>query len=132
MLCQNIDILGSGIFITFSGNCEKALTFYHTCFGGVLHFETFPQELQGFQEAPVILGSLISKDIIIHGSDLVLNEGIKIGNNLSVFLLCKSEIHRKLLIEKLKSDACISRKCHENHKLVEIIDPYHVNWILGI
>ena len=71
----------SAIFITFSGNCIKALRFYQSCFGGTLQFETFGKELlQEYTEIPVVSGSLVSDGIIIHGSDLVHEEGRKIGN----------------------------------------------------
>src|SRR4051794_34025628 len=99
MLFQNTDRSTSGIFITFSGNCKKALTFYQTCFGGELHFETFDEELQGYTETPVIHGSLVADGIVIHGSDLVHNDGRKIGNYLSIFLPCKNFDDRKMLIE---------------------------------
>ena len=90
MLLQNSDKLVNGVFITFAGNCKKALTFYQTCFGGTLHFETFAQELRGYKEKPVIIGSLVANSIVIHGSDLVHNEGRKIGNYISIFLPFKN------------------------------------------
>src|SRR5690606_7200125 len=95
------DKLVSAIFITFSGNCKKALSFYQTCFGGLLQFETFEKEIQGYSEVPIVSGSLVSDRIIIYGSDLVHNEGRKIGNYISVFLHCKDTSDRKELIEKL-------------------------------
>ncbi len=123
--------LTCGIFITFSGNCQKALTFYQSCFGGTLEFETFDQELQGYKEKPVIRGSLVSDSIVIHGSDLVHNEGRKIGNYLSVFLLCKSFADRKQLIEKLGSGRRrLSSEDDDEQYLVEVTDAFDVRWIL--
>src|SRR4051794_10531243 len=90
--------LVSAIFITFSGNCRRAFTFYQTCFGGTLQFETFEKELQGYTEIPVVSGSLISDSIIILGSDLVHNEGRTLGNYISIFLHCKNTYDRKELI----------------------------------
>lgn len=133
MLLQNTDKLTSGIFITFSGNCKKALTFYQTCFGGTLHFETFDEELQGYTEKPVISGSLVSDSIVIHGSDLVHNEGRKIGNYLSIFLPCKNVDDRRLLIEKLGSEhRGLSAGNYEAQKLIEVTDAFDVRWVLGI
>ena len=105
---------------------------YQTCFGGTLHFETFDKELPGYAE-PVISGSLTSDSILIYGSDLVHNEGRKIGNYLSVFLPCKSEDDRKILIEKLESghrDLSVSN--YEEQKLVEVTDAFDVRWVLGV
>src|SRR5690606_38698354 len=123
--------LVSAIFITFSGNCRKALTFYQTCFGGILQFETFEKELQGYTEKPVVSGSLVSDRIIIHGSDLVHNEGRTLGNYISIFLPSKNTDHRRTLIEKLeltKKDLVVRND--DNQKLVEVTDAFDVRWIL--
>lgn len=128
------DKLISGIFITFSGNCKKALTFYQTCFGGTLQFETFEKELQGYPEMPVVSGSLFSDNILIHGSDLVHNEGRKLGNYISIFLHCKTRADRTELIEKLESNK--KNPFHKDQdqsdqKLIEITDAFDVRWILS-
>ena len=133
MLVKDSNKLTSGIFITFSGNCKRALTFYQTCFGGMLHFETFDKELQGYIEKPVISGSLVSDRIVIHGSDLVPNEGRKIGNYLSIFLRCKNTDDRKILIEKIKSDhRRLSSRNYEEQVLIEVTDAFDVTWVLGV
>ena len=124
----------SAVFITFSGNCIKALRFYQSCFGGTLQFETFGKELlQIYTETPVVSGSLVSNTIIIHGSDLVHEEGRKIGNYMSVFLHFKTSNDRKVLIEKLadnKKD--LPGKREDDQKLIEITDAFDVRWLLGI
>lgn len=125
--------LASGIFITFSGNCKEALTFYRLCFGGILHLETFNETLYRNIRRPIIVGSLISDRIIIHGSDLVQDSGRKIGNHLSIFLPCKDEEDRQELINKLRSpqDRKLSAKT-KVQKLVEVTDPFDVTWVLSI
>lgn len=133
MLLQRTDKLMSGIFITFSGNCKQALQFYHRCFGGKLYFEAFRKEINGDSEQPVIIGSLISDQVVIHGSDLVHDEGRKVGNYVSVFLYCKDSVDRKLLIEKLDFDRKIPITPDENtQSLIEITDVFDVRWILGV
>lgn len=133
MIEHKNDKFMSAVFITFSGNCKKALTFYQTCFGGLLQFETFEKELEGYIEMPVVSGSLVSDRIIIHGSDLVHNEGRKLGNYISVFLYCENAYDRKELIEKLEFD----KKNHftrkdEDQKLIEVVDAFDVRWVLGV
>lgn len=133
MLFQNSDRLTGGVFITFSGNCKKALTFYQTCFGGTLHFETFDKELQGYTEIPVISGSLVSDSIVIHGSDLVHNEGRKIGNYISIFLPCKNAGARKILIEKIGSDRRgVATRNYAADSLIEVTDAFDVKWVFGL
>lgn len=126
-------MLKSAIFITFSGNCKKALSFYQSCFGGLLQFDTFGKGLPGYTDIPVVSGSLISDDIIIYGSDLVHNEGRKLGNYISVFFHCNNTNDRKELIEKLDfNHQNFSANHTDSQKLVEVTDAFDVRWILGI
>ncbi len=123
----------SAIFITFSGNCRKALTFYQTLFGGVLHFETFGTELEGFPELPVVSGSLLSNKLAIYGSDLVHSEGRKLGNYIAIFLPCQDVEDRKSLVEKLNFNGRAPYLSIDEHqKLVEVVDAFDVRWVLGI
>lgn len=125
--------LGSAVFITFPGNCRKALTHYQTCFGGRLQFEIFEKELTGYEEMPVVSGSLVSDSIIIHGSDLVHDEGRTLGNYISVFLHCKNRDDRQALIEKLNfNKEHFPARNNDDQKLVEITDAFDVRWILGV
>ncbi|WP_294669852.1 hypothetical protein [uncultured Fluviicola sp.] len=136
--CRRMDELTnkvtSAIFITFSGNCIKALRFYQSCFGGTLQFETFGKELlQVYTETPVVSGSLVSDRIIIHGSDLVHEEGRKIGNYMSIFLYCKTSNDRKVLIEKLEANKKSPfNRNDDDQKLIEITDMFDVRWLLGV
>ena len=123
--------LVSAVFITFSGNCRKALTYYQTCFGGTLQFETFEHELEGYLEKPVVSGSLVSDSIVIHGSDLVHNEGRTLGNYIAVFLHCKTPDDRQALIGKLKSEKAHLLAMNDD-ELVEVTDAFDVRWILGV
>lgn len=123
----------SAVFITFSGNCKTALTFYQHCFGGTLHFETFDKALEGFRDMPVVSGSLVSDRITIHGSDLVPNEGRKLGNYISVFLHCKDIADREMLIEKLEAGKRAPFQRRDGmQQLMEVCDAFDVRWVLGI
>ena len=129
MLVDTSEKLTGGIFITFAGNCKKALTFYQNCFGGELEFETFDTPLEGYSDAPVISGSLVSDNLIIHGSDLVHDEGRRVGNHLSVFLPCKSGNHRRVIAAKLRGTM---GSYDEEQRLIEVVDRFEVRWVLGI
>lgn len=133
MLFENDDTLKSGVFITFSGNCKEALMLYQVCFGGELHFDTFDEGLGDYAKKPVIRGSLVSGSIVIHGSDLVHDEGRKIGNYLSVFLLCQNTVYRNALIARLKPAlAGLYGREDEVQQLIEITDAFDVRWVLGV
>jgi PhnB protein len=133
MIAHENEKIVSAVFLTFSGNCKKALTFYQTCFGGTLQFETFGQELQGDADMPVVSGSLVSDKIVIHGSDLVHDEGRKLGNSMAIFVPCKNNQARKVLLEKLASDKqklFVPNK--DEQKLIEVTDAFDVRWVLGV
>lgn len=133
MIECNHDKFRSAVFITFSGNCKKALSFYQSCFGGLLQIETFEKKLSGYIEMPVVSGSLVSDRIIIHGSDLVHNEGRKLGNYISIFFYCKNTNERKELIKKMESDKrSFSVNNDNDQKLIELTDDFDVRWILSI
>lgn len=123
----------SAIFLTFSGNCKDALTFYQNCFGGTLQFEIFEKQLQGHTEMPVVSGSLVSDNILIHGSDLVHNEGRILGNYMAIFMHCKNTALRKALIEKLEfGKNNLLMRSHDDDKLIEIVDAFDVRWVLHV
>lgn len=123
----------SAVFITFAGNCRKALTFYQSLFGGRLRLQTFGGHILGYEEVPVVSGSLISQKIVIHGTDLVHDEGRKTGNYISIFLPCKCPQDRKKLIHKLEDPKLrLSNGGDEGQKLVEITDAFDVRWILSV
>ena len=132
MVAQNNDNPKSAVFITFPGNCKKALIFYQSCFGGVLQLETFNEDLEGYKEI-VVSGSLLADSITIHGSDLVHNEGRKLGNYIAIFFACNNAVDRKQLIEKLIVDKKkFFNSNQENKKLIELTDAFDVRWVLGV
>lgn len=132
MLVQQTERLQSGIFITFSGNCRAALTFYQACFGGTLHFEMFDQPLQGYAETPVVSATLVSERIVIYGSDLVHNEGRKLGNYLAVFMPCQDTVERAELITRLTSRKNKREDRNTMDKFIEVTDLFNVRWVLGV
>lgn len=125
--------LRSGVFITFAGNCREALTFYQSCFGGTLHFEMFDKRIDETLETPVVSASLISERIIICGSDLVHDEGRKIGNYVAVFLPCRNVADRSVLAQKLAVPYRVPITGDKQQpKLIEVTDGFDVRWILGL
>ena len=121
----------SAFFITFNGNCKKALTLYQSCFGGELSFDVFEVSISGMKEQPVIRGSLVSEMIVIHGSDLVHNEGRRVGNFMSVYFHCDDSHQRLDYLKKLDGKQKDYATCSEQ-KLIEITDAFEVRWLFGI
>lgn len=123
----------SAVFITFSGNCKKALLFYQTCFGGILQFVAFEEKLHPYKDIPIVIGSLLADEIVIYGSDLVHNEGRKLGNYISIFISCKDTQERRKLMQKLTRDKkYLFDNNYDNQELIELSDTFDVRWVLGI
>ena len=122
----------SAFFITFNGNCKRALTLYQSCFGGTLNFKNLAQSM-GLKETPVVSGCLVSEGIIIYGSDLVHDEGRRTGNHMAFYVHCDSVEERVSLIKKLDEGKQYSTyETLGRQKLIEIIDGVGVVWIFGI
>ena len=93
----------------------------------------FKMALQAYEEMPIVSGSLIADRITIHGSDLVHNEGRKLGNYIALFLACENVAERKEVIERLRCHKLKSVVENEDsQKLIEVTDAFDVRWVLGL
>jgi PhnB protein len=129
----SVNKIYSAIFITFNGNCKKALAFYQNCFGGNLYFDIFDKSIAGIDESPVVSGSLLSKKISVYGSDLVHNEGRRVGNFMSIYIHCDDFSERLEYIKKLDNNQNdYNSKKYAGQKWIEISDPFDVHWVFGI
>lgn len=83
-------------YLTFSGNCREAMTFYRECLGGELNLMTvgespaasrMPKEMKD-----CVLHAMLWKDeLTLLASDLVCDDGLIRGNSVSLMLSCESE-----------------------------------------
>ena len=125
-------------YLTFNGNCREAMTFYAGCLGGELTFQTIaesplsermPQKMKN-----CILHATITKDgFLLMGSDIVNENGLIKGNNVSLSLSCSTE-------EEIYSYyAKLSEGGFANHPLEnsfwgalfgDLTDKYGNHWIL--
>nr|WP_294990503.1 hypothetical protein [uncultured Sediminibacterium sp.] len=123
---------GSGIFLTFSGDCRQAFMLYHTCFGGELVIDAYTQNIEGYSVQPVIRAVLHSPKLVIQGSDLVYNEGRRVGNYMAVLIACNSCEERTRYIEQLYDYNHSINLTNSTEPLVEIVDRFDVRWMFAI
>ena len=95
-------------YLTFSGNCREAMTFYKECLGGELILQTIGESpLAGKMPAKmkeyVLHSTLIKDELILMGSDMVSENGLIKGNAVSLMLNCSSEEEILNSFEKLSS-----------------------------
>ena len=123
---------GSGIFLTFSGDCREAFKLYHTCFGGELVIDAFSQQIEGCSAQPVIRAVLYAPKLVMQGSDLVYNEGRRVGNYMAVLIACNSYEERTRYIEQLYDYKHTTVLTSSTEPLVEIVDRFDVRWMFAI
>ena len=96
-------------YLTFNGNCRQAMTFYKKCLGGELTLQTvgdsplsgkMPRQMKN----SVLHATLKKDDLVIMGSDMVGNNGLQKGNNISMILNCNSEKEIRDRYQKLSED----------------------------
>ena len=93
-------------YLTFSGNCKEAMSFYQKCLGGELNFQTVGEtpmaEQMPDQMKDRILHASLSRDkLILMASDMVPDNGLIRGNSISLSLNCSSEEEINSCYEKL-------------------------------
>ena len=95
-------------YLTFSGNCREAMTFYKECLGGELTLQTIGESpMAGKMPAKMkdsILHSTLQKaTLLMLGTDCVPPPGLIKGNSVSLALNCSSEEEIRDYFEKLSA-----------------------------
>lgn len=126
-------------YLTFNGNCREAMTFYKKCFGGELSLETVkgsPMESHWPEEVHnnILHSSLVAETITILASDMVEQNGLTIGNNVTLALVCKTEQEIEMYFQKLSQDGTIKYPLHNfyNGKIGGISDKFGISWFLKL
>jgi PhnB protein len=126
-------------YLTFNGNCREAMSFYKDCFGGELTLETvkgspmeshWPEAVQN----NILHSNLTSGTISILGSDMVEQNGLTPGNNITLALICNTKQEIELYFKKLSKDGTVKYPLHDfyNGKIGGVIDRYGINWFLKL
>lgn len=95
-------------YLTFSGNCRDAMSFYKECLGGELTLQTIGEsplaDKMPQQMKDCILHSTLTNDaVVLLGSDVAPQSGLIKGNAVSLSLECSSEEEIRTCYAKLSS-----------------------------
>lgn len=126
-------------YLTFSGNCREAMTFYNECLEGELCIQTIGEspmanKLPCEMKKYILQASITKEDIIILGTDMVSENGLIKGNSVSIFIYCNSENEMKRYYNKL-SDG--SRQITPPGRTIygslfaELTDKYENHWLFN-
>jgi PhnB protein len=84
------------VYLTFNGCCREAMSFYKSCLGGQLQFQTIGEspmanKMPETMKDLILHASLTKDKLILLGSDMAPEQGLIIGNAVSLVLNCESE-----------------------------------------
>src|SRR6476660_8471799 len=93
-------------YLTFSGNCREAMTFYKECLGGKLSLQTIGESAKAAQipekiKEYILQAKLSGDGFAIMGSDMTPETGLQKGNAVSIFLNCGSAREIRSTFDKL-------------------------------
>ena len=96
-------------YLTFNGNCRKAMLFYQECLGGELVFQTvgkspLSEKLPPAMRDAVLHATLRKDGFVIMATDMVGSDGLTKGNAISLLLHCSSEKEIKERYAKLSQN----------------------------
>jgi PhnB protein len=98
-------------YLTFSGNCREAMTFYKKCLGGELVFQTLgdsplsgkmPKQMKDC----IVHATLTKNALVLMGSDMVLDSGLVRGSPVSLYGNSEGEV--KPFYEELSTGGKVS------------------------
>ena len=126
-------------YLTFTGNCREAMTFYASCIGGELSLQTVGQsplsEKMPAQMKECILHAALTKAaLVLMGSDMVPEKGIVKGNAISLMLACSSEEEINNYFEKLSAGGEINHPLENTFfgsLMGDLTDKYGNHWLLN-
>jgi PhnB protein len=126
-------------YLTFSGNCREAMTFYQQCLGGELAFQTIgesplsekmPKKMKDF----ILQATLTKGSLLLVGSDMVPETGLIRGNAVSLMLNSRSEKELKSCFKKLSAGGQVTHPLQKNFwgaVFGGLTDKFGNNWLLN-
>ncbi|CAN5456102.1 VOC family protein [soil metagenome] len=126
-------------YLSFSGNCREAMTFYKECIGGELIFQTIgdspmnhtmPQQMKN----SILHATLINGGVIIMASDLVNENGLTKGNAVSLMLNCSSETEIRSCYKKLSANGAAHHPLEDTFwgaVFGDLTDKFGNHWLLN-
>jgi PhnB protein len=125
-------------YLTFSGNCREAMTFYKDCLGGELMLQTVEGSPLADQmpadAGPSILHSTLTQDaVVLMASDMSLGP-VTQGTAVSLLLDCSSEEDIQRIFAALSAGGEVNNPLGEmfwGATFGGLTDKYGVHWLLN-
>jgi PhnB protein len=125
-------------YLHFNGNCREAMTFYQGCLGGKLALQTVAESPMAAQmpadaQKNILHAALTIGGVVLMGSDMVGAEGIKMGNNVSLTIVCSSKEEIETFFSKLSAGGKVAHPLKEEFfgTYGDLTDKYGINWMFN-
>jgi PhnB protein len=126
-------------YLTFSGNCREAMTFYKECLGGKLEVQTIGDSPMADQipikmKGCILHSTLTTDGFVIMGSDMTPETGIVKGNAVSLMLNCISEADIRRCFDKLSKGGSVKHPLENTFwgaLFGDLTDKFGNNWNLN-
>lgn len=126
-------------YLTFNGNCRQAMTFYQHCLGGELNFQTIGESplsepLPKAMKSYIIQATLRKDGFVLMATDMVANEGLTLGNSISLMLNCQSEYELEYFYQQLANGGEATQPLETNFwgaVFGSVTDQFGIRWLLN-
>ena len=126
-------------YLTFSGNCWEAMTFYKACLGGELMFQTLGEsslsdKMPMKMKQCILHSTLTCNDFVLMGSDMIPEAGLVQGNAVALVLNCSTEKDIKTYFDRLSQGGIIKHPLENTFwgaLFGDLTDKFGNNWLLN-
>lgn len=126
-------------YLTFSGNCREAMTFYQQCIGGTVQLQTIGEsplaaKMPAKMKDCILHATLKNGALLLMGSDMVSETGLQRGNAVSLCLVCSSEEELRTCYTRLSENGIATHPVETTFwgaLLGGLTDRYGNNWLLN-
>jgi len=126
-------------YVSFNGNCEEAVQFYHSVLGGevsILRFKNLPPEAaipisDEWKEKVMHSAITFSDGNVMYFSDTWEDAPVTVGTNTTIHLQVDSELEVRTAVEKLSKGGEITmpaEKTFWGSFYGSFVDKFGVNW----
>jgi PhnB protein len=125
-------------YLTFTGNCREAMTFYKDCLGGKLTLQSIgksplSEKMPPRMKASILHATLVKDSLVLMGTDIVPPAGRITGNAISLSLHCSSKKEIMKCYEKLSAGGHPIQAIEPTYwgaLFGDLIDKYGNHWLL--
>ena len=126
-------------YLTFSGNCREAMTFYQQCIGGTVQVQTIGEsplaaKMPAKMKDCILHATLTNGPLVLMGSDMVSENGLQRGNSISLCLVCSSEAELRNCYARLSENGTATHPVETTFwgaLLGGLTDRFGNNWLLN-